>query len=81
MKQFLSLTTIDASYRRDQQDYRAKMISKLEKMRLFGPQHKTKAHFLALLLIIIIMALSGARLLLSGRKNRTRASSMGLGMV
>lgn len=68
MKQFLSLTTIDASYRRDQQEYRAKMISKLENMRLFGPQHKTKAHFPALLLIIIIMALEVRYLAVATRR-------------
>lgn len=57
------------------------MISKLQKMRLFSPQYTSKLHFVELLLVVVIMALSAARLFLSGRKNRTRASSMGLGMV
>ena len=56
------------------------MISKLQKIGMFA-QYKTKVHFVELLLVVIIMALPWARLILSGRKNRTRASSMGLGRV
>ncbi|KAJ5955444.1 hypothetical protein N7501_009723 [Penicillium viridicatum] len=50
-------------------------------MALFHPHHKFKVHLLQLLLAVIIIALSVARLLLSGQKTRTRASTMGLGMV
>ncbi|PTU20517.1 hypothetical protein P175DRAFT_0531855 [Aspergillus ochraceoroseus IBT 24754] len=49
-------------------------------MPLFDPSHKTIVHCGQILLVIVIMALSGARLVLSGGTARTGASSMGLGM-
>ncbi|KAJ5295818.1 hypothetical protein N7508_010639 [Penicillium antarcticum] len=49
-------------------------------MDLFRSQHKLKVHLVQLLLAIVIIALSVARLFLSGQKPRTRASTMGLGM-
>lgn len=56
-------------------------MSKVSKMALFHPHHKFKVHLVQLFLAVVIIALSVARLLLSGQKTRTRASTMGLGMV
>ncbi|KAJ5927221.1 hypothetical protein N7516_008994 [Penicillium verrucosum] len=49
-------------------------------MALFHPHHKFKVHLVQLFLAVVIIALSVARLLLSGQETRTRASTMGLGM-
>lgn len=56
-------------------------ISKMSKMALFHSHHKLKVHLLQILLAVVIIALSLARMLLSGQQTRTRASTMGLGMV
>ncbi|CRL29046.1 unnamed protein product [Penicillium camemberti] len=49
-------------------------------MALFHSHHKLKVHLLQILLAVVIIALSLARMLLSGQQTRTRASTMGLGM-
>lgn len=56
-------------------------ISKMSKMALFHSRHKFKVHLVQMFLAVVIIALSAARIFLSGQKTRTRASTMGLGMV
>ncbi|OQD98925.1 hypothetical protein PENSOL_c008G10525 [Penicillium solitum] len=49
-------------------------------MALFHSHHKFKVHLVQVLLAVVIIALSVARMLLSGQQTRTRASTMGIGM-
>ncbi|KAJ5417482.1 uncharacterized protein N7487_001032 [Penicillium crustosum] len=49
-------------------------------MALFHSRHKFKVHLVQMFLAVVIIALSAARIFLSGQKTRTRASTMGLGM-